>query len=120
MSSVSQQHRAHTLQPHCQTAVSKCLPQTKPKERQDNPPNISTKKKRKKKKNATPFLDEYAYIGKMIPHATHGYNWRLLKPKKLGYIILEMWSNPACSNRIYNPAEKSTSERPLLWGFKDP
>ena len=56
----------------------------------------------------------------MIKQAKTAYNWRLLKPKKLGYIMVEMWSNPTCSYGNRHSAEQSTSEKPLLWGFKDP
>ena len=115
MSSVSQKHRTYTSQPHYQTAYSKCLPQTNPKERQDRPPNRSIGKK---KKQTLQFIEEYQYIQKMIKQAKPAYNWRLLNPKKLGYIMVEMWSNPTCSHGNRHSATKSTSEKPLLWGFK--
>ena len=41
-----------------------------------------------------------------------GYNWRLLKPNKLGYIILENWSN---FNQIKGNQRGVCSEKPIIW-----
>lgn len=52
----------------------------------------------------------------MMQNPKTGYNWRILRPKKLGYVIVECWSNFTHIRGV----SKTTSEKPILWGFIHP
>lgn len=74
-------------------------------------PNFSKYKKSKRmKKKKIIYKEEYNYVKHLIRNATIGHNWSIKKPKRLGYILVESWSNQGvqmCSGRC-------------IWAYIDP
>ena len=54
--------------------------------------------------------DNYKFVKKLVSSAQPLYNWRILKPKRLGYICINAWSNDG---------KEFNSDR-CTWGYQDP
>lgn len=105
MSSKSIQHKAYRTQPRYQISNAN-LPHPPPKEIVYNYSNVAIGKTKKQKLK---YLNEYKYLNNLIRKSITGYNWKLLKPKKLGYILVSSWSNDG----------KETRSGPCKWGYRD-
>ena len=108
--SKSLQHRSYVSQPKWQLSKAN-LPQPGkpcPENRTVNPVVVKNKSK-------PDYLDEFQFIKKLIRGSTIAYNWKLLKPKKLGYILVSSWV-PQSKGR----KEIEIRSGPLTWGYVNP
>ena len=64
----------------------------------------------KQKRIKLKWKSDYKQAQKLVKSSTILHNWRIQKPKRLGYIIVNAWSN---DGKVFN------SER-CTWAYQDP
>ena len=111
MSSTSIQHRMRRTQPQYQLSRAN-LPHEPRYMSTSDPKRIRKNKVAQKKRRVNiKFKKEFIYVNRIYRGSTVVYNWRLIKPKRLGYIIVNSWSNDG--------KEEHNSNR-CTWGYSDP
>ena len=88
--SKSLQHRAYRDQPKWQLSMAYLPQKPIPKNIRANPSVIKTGKTKSK----IAYRDEYDFIKKLVSRSKLGYNWKIIKPKKLGYMLVSSWEPP--------------------------
>ena len=68
------------------------------------------KKSKRQKRQKIVWNQDYKFAKGLISQAVPLYNWRIEKPKRLGYIRVNAWSNDG---------KEFNSDR-CIWGYKDP
>ena len=68
------------------------------------------KKSKRQKRQKIVWNQDYKYAKSLISRAALLYNWKIEKPKRLGYIRVNAWSNEG---------KEFNSDR-CIWGYKDP
>lgn len=109
--SKSLQHRAYRTQPKYQLSKAN-LPHNQSKKNISRTAPITQPKPPKSK---ITYQEEFQFIKKLISKSKIGYNWKLLNPRKLGYILVSSWT-PQSKGKDH----LETRSGSLTWGYRNP